>query len=76
MNILYRQGMSENSLALQEAIKTRWGQAKDEKVQRYVGKFWGRPNEFGGVRAANVAQQGDYDVVAADAVDLARQMGA
>jgi 2-haloacid dehalogenase len=38
--------------------------------------FIHRPNEFGGVRAANVAQQGDYDVVAADAVDLARQMGA
>jgi 2-haloacid dehalogenase len=38
--------------------------------------FIHRPNEFGGVRTADTARPGDFDVVAADCVDLARQMGA
>jgi hypothetical protein len=62
MNILYRQGMSENSLALQEAIKTRWGQAKDEKVQRYVGKFWGRQRRGRRITAVVEGNHGNYTV--------------
>jgi 2-haloacid dehalogenase len=37
--------------------------------------FIHRPKEYGGVRRADTAQPGDYDVVAADCLDLAQQLG-
>jgi uncharacterized Zn finger protein len=55
--------MSEDSIALQEAIKQQWGGAKGEKVQRYVGKFWDRQRRGRRVTAVVKGNHGNYTVV-------------
>jgi 2-haloacid dehalogenase len=38
--------------------------------------FIHRPHEFGSGRTADKANPGEFDIVAADSLDLAKQMGA
>jgi 2-haloacid dehalogenase len=50
----------------------------DLKAARECGlrtAFIHRPNEYGGLRAADAAKTGDFDVVSSDMLDLAVQMG-
>ena len=51
----------------------------DLRAARVLGlqtAFIYRPNEYGAQEKADKAKAGDFDVVAADIGDLARQMGA
>lgn len=54
--------MNEDSVVLREAIQGRWGEAKGEKVQRYVGKFWDRQRRGRRITAVVQGNHGNYNV--------------
>ena len=54
--------MGEDSNVLQGAIKERWSNAGGEKMQRYVGKFWGRQRRERKITAVIEGNHGNYTV--------------
>lgn len=63
INIIRVSNMSEDIVALQEAIRQRWGEAGGKKVQRYVDQFWDRSRRGRKITAVVEGNHGDYTVV-------------
>lgn len=47
---------------LQEALRERWGNRRGAKVERYVGKFWGRERREGKITGVVEGNHGNYTV--------------